>query len=111
VTDERTIARAVQKGIIDSLLFLSIAALLVTCVVRLIDAAAGTTGLTSTWPETAKFKQLMTGQDRFSEHETNISGTYVLVDHETGVCYVCTPDGVAVMVDAEGEPMRDKEAA
>lgn len=67
--------------------------------------------LESTWPETAEFSQLYTGQDRFSEHATNLDDTYVLVDHETGVCYVCTPDGVAVMVDAEGEPVREKESA
>lgn len=71
----------------------------------------GTDEPESTWPSTAEFRQLHTGQDRFSEHATNISDTYVLVDHETGVCYVCTPDGVAVMVDDEGEPVREKEAA
>lgn len=67
-------------------------------------------GLVSTWPATVEFQQLPTGQDRFSEHETNLPGTIVIVDHETGVCYLETKGGVTPLVDGAGEPMREAEA-
>lgn len=38
--------------------------------------------LHSTWPESAEFSQLMGGQERFSEHATNVDGITVVVDHE-----------------------------
>ena len=64
----------------------------------------------STWGESAEFSQLMTGQDRFSTHETNVPGTRVLVDHETGAQYVLTGDGVCPLLDADGTPLLVAEA-
>ena len=43
---------------------------------------------------------------RFEWHETGLMSTYVLVDRETGVCYVARYKcGLSVMVDADGEPV------
>lgn len=64
----------------------------------------------STWGESAEFAQLATGQERFSEHETNVAGTWVLVDHETGAQYVVTGDGVCPLLDADGTPLLVAEA-
>lgn len=64
----------------------------------------------STWGESAEFSQLMTGQDRFSEHETNVEGTWVLVDHSTGAQYVVTGEGVCPLLDADGTPLLVAEA-
>lgn len=65
----------------------------------------------STWPESAEFSQLMTGQERFSEHATNVDGLIVIVDHETGVQYLADGDGMTALLDVDGTPMRVKEAA
>lgn len=65
----------------------------------------------STWPESAEFSQLMTGQERFSEHATNVDGLVVVVDHETGVQYLSDGDGMTALLDADGTPLRVKEAA
>ena len=67
--------------------------------------------LHSTWPESAEFSQLMTGQERFSEHATNVDGLTVVVDHETGVQYLADGDGMTALLDADGTPLRVKEAA
>lgn len=64
----------------------------------------------STWGESAEFSQLMTGQERFSEHETNLNGVVVLVDHETGAQYVVTGEGVCPLLDADGTPLLVAEA-
>lgn len=64
----------------------------------------------STWGESAEFSQLMTGQERFSEHETNVEGTWVLVDHSTGAQYVVTGEGVCPLLDADGTPLLVAEA-
>lgn len=64
----------------------------------------------STWGESAEFSQLATGQERFSEHETNVAGTWVLVDHETGAQYVVTGDGVCPLLDVDGTPLLVAEA-
>lgn len=69
------------------------------------------TNIHSTWPESAEFSQLMTGQERFSEHETNIGGVTVVVDHETGVQYLADGHGMTALLDADGTPLRVKEAA
>ena len=66
--------------------------------------------LHSTWPESAEFSQLMTGQERFSEHATNVDGLVVVVDHETGVQYLADGDGMTALLDADGTPLRVKEA-
>lgn len=43
---------------------------------------------------------------RLEWHETGLEGTYVLVDRETGVCYVARyKGGVCVMVGADGLPV------
>ena len=64
----------------------------------------------NTWGESAEFSQLMTGQDRFSTHETNVPGLRVLVDHETGAQYVVTNSGVCPLLDADGTPLLVAEA-
>lgn len=83
-------------------------ALLIFAVVMLLDS--GDSEPRSTWGESAEFSQLMTGQDRFSTHETNVEGTWVLVDHETGAQYVVTGDGVCPLLDADGTPLLVAEA-
>lgn len=64
----------------------------------------------STWPKSAEFYQLSTGQDRFSEHSTNFKTMTVVVDHQTGVEYLRTPDGICPLLDVDGEPLREAEA-
>ncbi len=45
-------------------------------------------------------------EGRFEWHETGTTSTYVLVDRETGVCYVARHKcGLSVMVDEGGEPV------
>ena len=66
--------------------------------------------LHSTWPESAEFSQLMTGQERFSEHATNVDGLVVVVDHETGVQYLADGHGMTALLDVDGTPLRVKEA-
>lgn len=67
--------------------------------------------LHSTWPESAEFSQLMTGQERFSEHATNVNGLTVVVDHETGVQYLADGHGMTALLDADGTPLRVREAS
>ncbi len=67
--------------------------------------------LHSTWPESVEFSQLMTGQERFSEHATNVDGLVVVVDHETGVQYLADGHGMTALLDADGTPLRVREAA
>lgn len=69
-----------------------------------------TTTKHSTWPKSAEFYQLSTGQDRFSEHETNFETITVVVDHQTGAEYLRTPDGICPLLDVDGEPLREAEA-
>ena len=69
----------------------------------------------STWPESAEFSQLPSGQDRFSEHGTNLSRYSIVVDHRTGaqylvrhgrneasVCPLLAPDGTPLLIDEAG---------
>ena len=77
----------------------------------LYDSLAGSDGLRNTWGESAEFSQLMTGQERFSEHATNVAGLTVVVDHETGAQYLCDGDGMTALLDVDGTPLRVKEAA
>ena len=72
---------------------------------------AGSDGLRNTWGESAEFSQLMGGQERFSEHATNVDGLTVIVDHETGVQYLCDGDGMTALLDVDGTPLRVREAA
>lgn len=67
--------------------------------------------LHSTWPESAEFSQLMTGQERFSEHATNVNDLVVVVDHETGVQYLADGDGMTALLDVDGSPLRVLEAS
>ena len=92
-----------------------IAALCVACFVSVACAVAGCipsarTDLHSTWPESAEFSQLMGGQERFSEHATNVDGLTVVVDHETGVQYLADGDGMTALLDVDGSPLRVLEA-
>lgn len=66
--------------------------------------------LHSTWPDSAEFSQLLTGQERFSEHATNVDGITVVVDHETGVQYLADGDGMTALLDVDGSPLRVLEA-
>ena len=88
----------------------------VGCFVAVACAVAGCipsarTDLHSTWPESAEFSQLMGGQERFSEHATNVNGLVVVVDHETGVQYLADGHGMVALLDADGTPLRVREAA
>ena len=87
----------------------------VGCFVAVACAVAGCipsarTDLHSTWPESAEFSQIMTGQERFSEHATNVDGLTVVVDHETGVQYLADGDGMTALLDVDGSPLRVLEA-
>lgn len=77
----------------------------------IICACIGVGDLHSTWPESAEFSQLMGGQERFSEHATNVDGLTVVVDHETGVQYLADGDGMTALLDADGTPLRVREAS
>lgn len=65
----------------------------------------------STWGESAEFSQLMTGQERFSMHDTNLDGWRVLVDHQTGVQYLVTATGTCPLLGADGTPLLVAEAS
>ena len=82
---------------------------LIFSVTWIICSCLGVGDLHSTWPESAEFSQLMTGQERFSEHATNVDGLIVVVDHETGVQYLADGDGMTALLDADGTPLRVKE--
>ena len=45
------------------------------------------------------------GGERFSEHETNIGGVTIVVDHQTGNQYLSTPGGIVGLTDADGTLM------
>ena len=94
----------VTKGDIATILALFV------LIVALVFFAIDSRDLHSTWPESAEFSQLMTGQERFSEHATNADGLTVVVDHETGVQYLCTEVGVCPLLDVDGSPLRVLEA-
>lgn len=65
------------------------------------------------WPESAEFSQLLTGQTRFSVHDTNLDGWRILVDHRTGVQYIVGNDvrTVCPLLDVDGSPLRVLEAS
>ena len=62
------------------------------------------------WPESAEFSHLMTGQTRFSCHDSELKNVFVLVDHQTGVEYLVTTTGACPLLDADGTPLRVLEA-
>lgn len=86
-------------------------------VVAVAGALAGCTheisATDSGWPDSAEFSQLMTGQTRFSMHDTNLDGWRVLVDHRTGVQYIVGNDvrTVCPLLDVDGSPLRVLEAS
>ena len=88
-----------------------VAIVMVTCAILGIRALLGTGEPHNTWGDSAEFSQLVTGQERFSEHETNVYGVTVVVDHETGNQYLCTPDGVTGLTDVDGSPLRVLEVS
>ncbi|OUO32266.1 DUF6440 family protein [Olsenella sp. An293] len=75
-----------------------------------IGSLLGVGDLHNTWGDSVEFSQLMTGQERFSEHETNVAGLTVVVDHETGAQYLCDGDGMTALLDVDGSPLRVPEA-
>lgn len=89
-------------------------AVVLICLVSLVGylshMALGEPEPRNAWGESAEFAQLATGQERFSEHETNVEGTWVLVDHSTGAQYVVTGEGVCPLLDADGTPLLVAEA-
>lgn len=63
------------------------------------------------WPESAEFSTLETGQGRFSSHDTNLDYWGVIVDHRTGVQYLCRYKyGVTPLLDVDGTPLLVLEA-
>ncbi len=66
--------------------------------------------LHSTWPESAEFSTLATGQERFSEHATNVGGLTVVVDHATGAQYLADGHGMTPLLAADGTPVLVAEA-
>lgn len=66
----------------------------------------------ASWGESAEFSQLMTGQARFSKHDTNDGNLDVIVDHQTGVQYLVNAPqgGMCPLLDVDGTPLRVLEA-
>ena len=63
------------------------------------------------WPESDEFKHIETGADRFSSHDTNLAYWEVVVDHRTGVQYLCRYKyGLCPLLDADGSPLLVAEA-
>lgn len=62
------------------------------------------------WPDSAEFSHLLTGQTRFSSHESGLEGAMVLVDHRTGIQYLVTATGTCPLLDLDGSPLRVLEA-
>lgn len=87
-----------------------VAIVVVTCAILGIGALLGPGELRNTWGDSAEFSQLMTGQERFSEHATNVDGLIVVVDHETGVQYLADGHGMTALLDVDGSPLRVLEA-
>lgn len=89
---------------------IAVIVLLIISVISLSIGFSNSTLATSTWPESAEFYQLYTGQDRFSVHETNIQNVgcklYVIVDHSNGTEYLMWEGiyqgGICQMMDVDG---------
>ena len=87
-----------------------IVALLAISIISVAIGFSNYTLATSTWPESAEFSQLYTGQDRFSVHKTNIQdidfSLYVVVDHSNGTDYLMwkgyNKGGICQMMDTDG---------
>lgn len=80
-------------------------------VMALLGMAGCSTRDAPTWPESAEFSTLETGQERFSTHGTNLEYWDVIVDHRTGVQYLYRYKyGITPLLDANGAPLRVLEA-
>lgn len=99
-----------RRDVAEIVAFLALFVALVAAVV-LFHRNDSDRDLHSTWPESAEFSQLVTGQERFSEHETNANGLTVVVDHRTGVQYLMTATGLCPLLDVDGSPLRVMEAS
>ena len=102
--------RLTKRDVAEIVAFLALLLALVAAVV-LFHRNGSDRDLHSTWPESVEFSQLMSGQERFSEHATNVDGLTVVVDHETGVQYLADGHGMTALLDVDGTPLRVKEAA
>ena len=81
----------------------------VVMALALAGCSAGEQG--STWPESAEFSTLDTGQTRFSSHSCGDDlGGVVIVDHLTGVQYLMSGTGLCPLLDADGTPLLVAEA-
>lgn len=98
------------ETVLGAVFFAAALVCLVSSVGYLSRMALGEPEPRNAWGESAEFAQLATGQERFSEHETNVEGTWVLVDHSTGAQYVVTGEGVCPLLDADGTPLLVAEA-
>ena len=83
-------------------------------VMTLLGMAECSTGDASTWPESAEFSTLESGQDRWSWHDTDDPFLDVVVDHSTGIEYLVYDDGPSAglcpLLDADGTPLLVLEA-
>lgn len=76
----------------------------------------------TTYPRSAEFSTLESGQGRFGMSETNIDSCFVIVDHSTGVQYLLYGEGqgygntswaytgLCPLLDVDGSPLRVLEA-
>lgn len=68
----------------------------------------------STWPESAEFSTLESGQKRWSRHDTDDPFLDVVVDQSTGIEYLVYDDGQSAglcpLLDADGTPLLVAEA-
>ena len=83
---------------------------MITLFVAGAGALLGAFRIHNTWGDSAEFSQLATGQERFSEHATNVGGLTVVVDHETGVQYLADGHGMTPLLSADGTPLLVAEA-
>lgn len=82
------------------------------CVIALVSlCGCSTVDAGGAWPASTEFSTLESGSPRFSEHQTGISLTYIIVDHETGCQYLYRyKGGMAQLTDADGTPLLVAEA-
>ena len=88
-----------------------LAVTIAACVIAIASLCGCSAPESATWPESAEFSTLATGQDRFSTHGTNLDHWYVVVDHSTGVEYLYAGGaGLCPLLDADGTPLLVLEA-
>lgn len=76
----------------------------------------------TTYPQSAEFSTIESGQGRFGMSETNIESCFVIVDHRTGVQYLLYGEGqgygntswaytgLCPLLDVDGTPLLVAEA-